>query len=141
MLKTEARNKLWKTKINVSSSNTRPMYSPFQDRININPNVAPLKAEHESIHAMAIGGGNALQRGLRNIDPLFWKNLTPKQQAGIKQTYGVKGLAKEIEWLQGRGQEAPAVLWETVKGNPRAVSLYSAAVPFFQKYFRPEFFE
>lgn len=140
MLKPDARNKLWKTKINVTSS-TSATYSPLRDRININPNVQPLTAEHKSIHAMSIGGGNALQRGFRNIDPLFWKKLTPKQQTGIKQKYGVSGIGEEIRWLQGRGQEAPAVLWQVVEGNPRAVSLYSAALPFFQKYFRSEFFE
>jgi len=94
-----------------------------------------------------MGGGNVLDRLRRRADPLFWKDLTPKQKQGTKDTYGVTSktgldrVAAEYQWIFSKNQEAPAVLWEVVKGNPRAVSLYSAAVPFFQKYFRPEFFE
>jgi len=141
MIKPEEIKNLWKTKINVSSSNTRPSYTWWNDKININPNLPPLKAEHESIHAMSVGGGNFFQRMGQNVNQLFWKDLTPKQQGDIKKTYGVSGPTEEFRWLAGKGQEAPAVLWEVVKGNPRAASLYTAAVPFFQKYFRPEFFE
>lgn len=147
MLKPEAREKLWKTKIKVSESVDRSVYNVALDRININPSEEPIGAEHESIHALSIGGGNIFERIARKADPLFWKNLTSDQQKSIKQYYGVtnttglKRVAEEVWWLMGRNQEAPAVLWESVKGNPKAVSLYSAAVPFFQKYFRSEFFE
>ena len=141
MLTPEAREKLWGAEINVSPENRRAMYNVFRDTINISPNVKPIKAEHEAIHALAIGGGNAIQRGFRNVDPLFWGDLTPDQQKAIEQRYPHGGIVEAFRWRSGRGQEAPAVLWESVKGNPRAVSLYTAAVPFFQKYFRAEYFE
>ena len=148
MLNKEGRDKLWKTQLKTTSSVDKPYYSVLENKIRLNPKRRdPMDAEHEAIHALSIGDKSLWERLKRSVDPLFWKNLTPKQKQGIKDKYGVTsktGLdraAAEYQWIFSKNQEAPAVLWEVVKGNPRAVSLYSAAVPFFQKYFRPEFFE
>lgn len=150
MLKPEAREKLWNTKTVVSPKNFWDAYSVLDNRIYMKGDksaVDPMAAEHESIHALSIGDESFLKRLSNTANPLFWKDMTPKQQSYVKDRYGVtryKGLERvlrEYKWWTHKHQEAPAVLWESVKGNPRAVSLYSAAVPFFQKYFRSEFFE
>ena len=140
-LKPEARNYL--ANLPVRTDAIESSYNPLLGSINLASDATQSKAEHESIHALAVmnarGLGGPISRQVMSfLDPTFLYKLSPKKQAESRSQYFGTSTPNPLErlyWSGHKAQETPALLWEQMRHDPTQLPTIPSATPWFEQYF------